>query len=131
MSRTVRDELQAAVSACWQQRSPLIWENARADDLRFMADGYLKFAVSLSGASDMFMASDLVSEGQVFLTLAVPLGKGMTQADRSVAQLDTCLSNKQFGKVRTTSLRAQPAYASAGFWLTDIELDFLLWEGSA
>lgn len=131
MSKSFREELQAAVTACWQNRNPIIWENARIDDRAFMADGYLKFAVTFTGAPDMFMASNLLSEGQVFLTLAVPLGKGMATADSGVTQLDRCLSNKQFGNIRTASLQAEPAYASAGFWLTDIEFDFLIWKGTA
>ncbi|MDB2391352.1 hypothetical protein N9X12_09095 [Alphaproteobacteria bacterium] len=131
MSKTVRENLQEVVAACWQERSPVIWENARGDDLTILTDGYLKFAVSITGASDMFMAPKLLSEGQIFLTLAVPLGKGMAHVDSGVTRLDNHLSNKQFGSVRTASLQAAPAYASAGFWLTDIELDFLIWKGTA
>jgi len=131
MTTSMRAELQAAVTRCWRKQSPVIWENTRTDDVTLLADGYLKFAVTFAGASDMFMASNLLSEGQVLLTLAVPLGKGMTAADSGIAQLDRCLSNKQFGNIRTASLQAEPAYASAGFWLTDIELDFLVWKGNA
>lgn len=130
MSYTLRKELEAAVIDCWQDRSKIIWENAKSHDATLLANGYLKFAVSFTRTSDAFVSSNMLAEGTVYLTLAVPLGKGMTKADSGVARLDRHLSNKQFAAIRTANMHTAPAFASAGFWLTEIELDFLVWKGT-
>lgn len=123
----VRTAIADAIAALWGDALPVLTENSPTDTPG-LADGYLRYAIAAQSGAGLVLGNDDPVQGEVIITLALPIGAGVAGADDQLANLMDGLRGDHRWPIRFDHYEIASGYQRGPYWMVECTAEFFFWQ---